>query len=75
MATYLFGFSMTQREHHRAATRRHGEVDIPSSKVAALTMRPHIPTTSSAREDDSATLQLAAEVQAEAQAEADAIHS
>uniref|UniRef100_A0AAV1V807 BED-type domain-containing protein n=1 Tax=Peronospora matthiolae TaxID=2874970 RepID=A0AAV1V807_9STRA len=49
--------------------------DIPSSKVAALTMRPHIPTTSSAREDDLATLQSAAEVQAEAQAEADAIHS
>ncbi|GMF32751.1 unnamed protein product [Phytophthora lilii] len=49
--------------------------DIPSSKVAALTMRPHTPTTNTSQEDDSDSPRTVAEAQAEAEAEATAIHS
>ncbi|RQM10351.1 hypothetical protein DD237_007316 [Peronospora effusa] len=49
--------------------------DIPSSKVAALTMRLHKPTTDTTQQDDTDTPRTVAEVQAEAKAEASAIHS
>ncbi|KAL4150269.1 hypothetical protein PRNP1_009673 [Phytophthora ramorum] len=49
--------------------------DIPSSKVAALTMRPHTPTTNNAQDNESDSAQTVAEAQAEAEAEATAIHS
>ncbi|OWZ05012.1 Transposase [Phytophthora megakarya] len=49
--------------------------DIPSSKVAALTMRPHTPTTNIPQEDDSDVPRTVAEAQAEAEAEATAIHT
>ncbi|CAI5707892.1 unnamed protein product [Peronospora farinosa] len=49
--------------------------DIPSSKVAALTMRLHKPTTDTTQKDDTDTPRTVAEVQAEAKAEASAIHS
>ena len=49
--------------------------DIPSSKVAALTMRLNKPTTDTTRQDDTDTPRTIAEVQTEAKAEANAIHS
>jgi hypothetical protein len=49
--------------------------DIPSSKVAALTMRPHTPTINTPHENDGDNPQTVAEAQAEAEAEATAIHS
>ncbi|KAF4041701.1 hAT family C-terminal dimerization region [Phytophthora infestans] len=49
--------------------------DIPSSKVAALTMRPHTSTTNTAHEEDSDSPRTVAQAQAEAEAEATAIHS
>ncbi|CAI5718110.1 unnamed protein product [Peronospora destructor] len=49
--------------------------DILSSKVAALTMRLHKPTTDTTRQDETDTPRTVAEIQAEAKAEASAIHS
>eukprot|EP00644_Phytophthora_capsici_P018193 jgi/Phyca11/534582/estExt2_fgenesh1_pg.C_PHYCAscaffold_250086 len=49
--------------------------EIPSAKVAALTMRPHTPTTSTVQEEDSDSSRTVAQAQAEAEAEASTIHS
>ncbi|ETP09239.1 hypothetical protein F441_14891, partial [Phytophthora nicotianae CJ01A1] len=49
--------------------------EIPSSKVAALTMRPHTSTTNTAQEEDNDSPRTMAQAQAEAEAEATAIHS
>lgn len=49
--------------------------DIPSSKVAALTMRPHASAAATAQNNDEKNTQTVAEAQAEAEAEATAIHS
>ncbi|KAK1935437.1 Zinc finger BED domain-containing protein 1 [Phytophthora citrophthora] len=49
--------------------------EIPSAKVAALTMRPHTPTTSTVQEEEGDSSQTVAQAQAEAEAEATTIHS
>ncbi|GMF51060.1 unnamed protein product [Phytophthora fragariaefolia] len=49
--------------------------DIPSSKVAALTMRSHTSTINNSLENDTESPRTVAEAQAEAEAEANAIHS
>ncbi|KAG2502967.1 hypothetical protein JM16_009508 [Phytophthora kernoviae] len=49
--------------------------DIPSSKVAALTMRPHASAVSSTQEDENEGARTIAEIQAEVEAEATAIQT